>query len=131
MSLYRVKTSLTGPGRVPARIRRAQGEFPAEAAAELRKTLVEAAPYPHIAATAFARPHGDTITAGYSAVDARAQDEGALILPKAGQALRFRDGSFRPRARLHAKRFFRRALAQRDPAVRRAFGKSHGRPGPA
>lgn len=58
---------------------------------------------------------------------AKAHERGAYIVPKGGRALRFADGSFRMRARLRAKHYFRDGVKAWQGIVAAAFKAHFGR----
>jgi hypothetical protein len=106
---------------LPRRLENKRREFMERGRHLIHEDLVSEAPYRHIAESAWAKRRGFRISAGYDAVDAKAHDRGAYIVPKNGRALRFADGSFRARARLKPQWFFERVMNRAHERLRQAF----------
>src|SRR4051794_26360740 len=116
-----------GASSLPERIAGARHRFTAVAAQLVLEDLESEAPFRHISDSAYEHHTGHTISAGYAAIDAKAQDRGAYITPKNRKALRFADGSFRMSARLKPKGFFERVEAHAPARLREAFSLVYGR----
>lgn len=91
------------------RIESHQAEFLREVVAKTRQARKD------VAAAARSNPGAPSDTrlrrnqVGSSRAYARAQERGAYIRPRRRRVLKFADGSFRPRARIRAKRWLSKA----------------------
>lgn len=112
---------------LPQRVGSARRRFALAARTALHSEFVEEAPYQHIKDSVYARGGDDEISVGYASTDARAQNQGAYIKPKAKRVLKFADGSFRPYARLKPKRFFDRACDRAPETLAATFRLIYGR----
>lgn len=123
MGLLSMKVS--GNRDLPARLEGKRLAYVQEASRLIHEDLEAEAPYQHISQSAWTkierRGGGVGIAAGYDAVDAKAHDQGAYIVPKNRKVLRFADGSFRMHARLQAQHYFERVEGRAYERLREAF----------